>query len=273
MDLIPVSGGDINQCFKLITANEALFLKLNDKSAFPSMFEREAEGLNALRKATSLKVPSVVGVGETRDKQYLLLEWLEKAPPSTSLWKQLAAGLTQLHQSSTTWFGWQKDNYIGSLPQLNEWKETWASFYLQQRILPLAELLVKSRRFTTTEMAAIEALDKKLRDIFPPEPPSLLHGDLWAGNMMCVQDKDGVIKPAIYDPAVYYGHREMDLGMSLLFGGYDKKMYDEYNEIFPLEKDWRKRVSITQLYPLLVHAVLFGGGYIGQCRNILMQWK
>ena len=268
-----VSGGDINEAFKITTSTGIFFLKLNDASAYPQMLQKEAEGLNALRKSTILKVPTVIAHGEEGDKQYLLLEWLEKASAFKDYWQVLAGGLAQLHRKTSERFGWQNENYIGSLKQLNDWRNSWAEFYFEQRLLPLSMLLSNNRSFTNNDLNAAEALGKKLTDIFPDEPPALLHGDLWAGNMMYVRDVDDNSKPAIYDPAVYYGHREMDIGMSLIFGGFDSSMYDHYNEMYPLENNWRRRLSLTQLYPLLVHAVLFGGGYVSQCRSILNKWR
>jgi fructosamine-3-kinase len=161
-------------------------------------------------------------------------------------------------------FGLDADNYIGSLHQKNQHHHTWATFYTQERILPLCKTLFGRGYFSKKELSVAENADVKLNDIFPEEPPALLHGDLWSGNFMI--GKDG---PVIYDPAVYYGHREMDIGMSLLFGGFDHEMYKAYEDAWPLEKDWKRRIPATQLYPLLVHAVLFGGNYVGSAAAIL----
>ena len=119
--------------------------------------------------------------------------------------------------------------------------------------------------FDKNDVLAAEKLAKNFSNIFPPEPPALLHGDLWSGNFMVAAN--GLA--AIYDPAVYFGHREMDIGMTKLFGGFTAPFYQAYNEIFPMEKNWMQRVPLTQLYPLLVHALLFGGGYISNCRHLI----
>ena len=134
--------------------------------------------------------------------------------------------------------------------------------------MPLVQKLTNDGVLIAADVVVAEKLCNKLPGLFPSEPPSLLHGDLWAGNMMPV-GHNGADVPCIYDPAVYHGHREMDIGMSLLFGGFDSRFYDAYNHNYPLEKGWHSRVSLTQLYPLLVHAVLFGGGYVGRCREII----
>jgi fructosamine-3-kinase len=267
-----VSGGDINHAFKIKSNQSTVFLKLNSFGSFPGMFAREAEGLHALQQSTTLKVPQVIAHGEYDGQQYLLLEYLEKATARTNFWQQFAQGLSQLHEATNDTFGWTSSNYIGSLQQQNEPTSTWDKFYAEQRILPLCKTLFDEHDFSKQDIITAETLCKNLAAHFPKEQPSLLHGDLWSGNFMIAsQDEEPV--PAIFDPAVYYGHREMDIGMSLLFGGFDKSFYDHYNDCFPLEKNWRKRIPLTQLYPLLVHAILFGGGYVQQCRSSLLSYQ
>lgn len=272
LDASVVNGGDINTAYKLQTGSNTLFLKLNNAKAFPGMFRAEADGLNSLAAATTLKVPAVVAIGEYKDQQYICMEWLQKAAPSKVFWSQMASGLAELHRTTSARFGFSSSNFIGSLPQNNQPLDSWALFYAERRVLPLVKQLINRGAFDKKDIEAAETLGARLAEILPAEPPALLHGDLWAGNMMPVSTTQTTL-PAIYDPAVYFGHREMDIGMTLLFGGFDKRMYDAYNEIFPLEKDWRQRVELTQLYPLLVHALLFGGGYVAQCRSILQRWK
>lgn len=269
-----VSGGDINETYGVDTNKGRFFMKLNSASHFPLMFEKEAEGLKALQKASSLKIPEVIATGQHQEQQYLLLEWLEKVKPSTIFWERFAEGLAQLHRITHSHFGWTSYNYTGSLEQTNEFKTSWPQFYSTQRIMPLVKKLYDQTSLLKDDVEAAEKVCVRLKDIFPDEPPALLHGDLWAGNFMAVQSGNASeVLPSVFDPAVYFGNREMDLGMSLLFGGFDKRFYDIYHSIFPLENNWRKRVSLTQLYPLLVHAVLFNGGYINQCRNILKEWR
>lgn len=268
-----VSGGDINQAFKVNTTDGYYFLKLNDTDSFPLMFEKEAESLHALEQATLFKVPSLLAYGDLHGHQYLVLEWLEKSGPSKNFWQQFAAALAQLHLCTNEYFGFSSNNYIGSLPQHNEAYNTWADFYFHQRIHRLTIQLFNRGDFNKQDVSFAESLHSKLKNIFPEEAPSLLHGDLWARNFMSTNDVNGKNIPALFDPAVYYGHREMDIGMSLLFGGFDSSMYEYYNEYFPLEKNWKKRVTLTQLYPLLVHALLFRGSYIERCKAIIADWQ
>lgn len=269
IDVRPVYGGDINESFEINTREGKLFVKINDAGNYPGMFEKEADGLMSLKRAISLKVPGVIGVGRMGNKQYLLLEWLQKGSLKVNTWNLLAQGLAELHKVTALQPGWHSDNYIGSLIQQNTDADSWAAFYEQQRITPLVISLYNKGSFSKHDVSAAEQFCKQLESIFPQEPFSLLHGDLWSGNFFITVD--GI--PAIFDPAVYFGHREMDLAMTKLFGGFDNLFYTRYNEIYPLEKDWHTRLPVTQLYPLLVHAVLFGGGYINKCRNIIKAWQ
>ncbi len=268
LQAIPVGGGDINDAWCLLCDNNNYFLKLNSNLRYPGMFEAEANGLQALRSQGGLFVPEVIQSGILNDHQFLLLDWLNKGEPMPDFWEDFGRGLAMLHLQEQSQFGWSADNYIGSLPQVNTPKETWGEFYAQCRIMPLVRQLANAGKFSKTEISFATQCCKRFDELFPAEPPSLLHGDLWSGNFIVAAGGYA----AIYDPAVYCGHREMDLGMTLLFGGFDKKFYDAYQQYFPLEPGWRKRVHLTQLYPLLVHAILFSGGYVQQCRSILQEF-
>lgn len=253
----PVSGGDTNRAFCLTKANEKYFLKINEAKRYPDMFEKEARALRHLHGKTALCIPQVVRVGEQDGTQYLVLEYLE-ADSKGSSWRELGEGLAALHRHTRDSFGWEEDNYIGSLQQSNTAASNWTDFYAEQRILPLIKQLRDSKQLAAGEILLAERLCSRLHLLFPVEAPSLLHGDLWSGNVMLASKG-----PAIFDPALYYGHREMDLGMSLLFGGFEPAFYSAYESVWPLQKGWRERVPLTQLYPLLVHACLFGGHYAG----------
>ena len=260
-----VAGGDINEAFCLYTKQGKFFFKFNSAALYPRMFEMEAAGLETLAKTAFLKVPTVVALGEASEHQFLLMEWLEKGVMSPGFWKSFGHGLAELHQQTGSYFGWHSDNFIGSLRQINTPSSTWAAFYGEWRLIPLAKRLYDTGAFSNDDIRLLEQVCKNLSLLFPEERPALLHGDLWSGNFMIEQS--GV--PAIFDPAVYFGHREMDLGMTRLFGGFDPLFYEAYNERFPLEKGWEKRVTLTQLYPLLVHAILFGGNYVESARQVI----
>lgn len=261
-----VSGGDINDAFKLETEEgQYYFLKLNDYNRYPEMFEQEAKGLAALKKSCRLKVPDVINYGIYKNQQYLLLEWIEKGAPAKDFAQNLGTSIAEMHKIRQSYFGFKQDNHIGSLQQINTPSEYWGEFYANFRILRLVKLLYDRNDISDIDLVHAENFCKQLNNIFPLEPPSLLHGDLWGGNYMIT--KEGYA--SIFDPAVYYGHREMDIGMAKLFGGFHNDFYNTYNHFYPLEKGWQARQPFTQLYPLLVHALLFGGSYILNIKEIM----
>ncbi|MEP6728518.1 MAG: fructosamine kinase family protein [Bacteroidota bacterium] len=260
-----VRGGDINECYCLHGAFTNYFLKLNDANRFPGMFEMEADGLEALRNNSSLVVPGVIKQGILHDKQWLLLQWMEKGTPKKNSMENFGIALANMHKQPKSYFGWHKNNYMGSLQQINTQHNSWNDFYAQCRIMPLVTILFDTGVFKKPDLNNTAAFIKKIAGMFPQEAPAQLHGDLWGGNYMINTDGNAVI----FDPAVYYGHREMDLGMTKLFGGFSQPFYDAYQEIYPLEKGWQRRLPVTQLYPLLVHAVLFGGHYVTTVKDII----
>lgn len=259
-----VHGGDINEAYCLIGENEKYFLKLNDAERYPGMFVKEAEGLTALNKHSSFTIPKVIHTGITGHKQYLLLEWIEAGIPATNFWEEFGRTLAMMHQQPQSYFGWSADNYIGSLSQNNLRHNNWSSFYKECRIIPLIKQGFDEGIFDKKDIQSAEMLCNKLDNLFPDEPASLLHGDLWSGNFMV----SSIGKSTLFDPAVYNGHREMDIGMTMLFGGFSPRFYDAYIEYRSLETQWQQRLQLTQLYPLLVHALLFNGNYISRCREI-----
>jgi fructosamine-3-kinase len=264
----PVHGGDINQAFKVFRGEQAFFIKINEAAAFPGMMEKEARGLEALQKESLFKIPKVDAVGEWEGIQYLVLKWLAPAHRQADFWQRFGAALAHQHLQKQTAFGWTEDNYIGRLPQSNRTYANWTDFYLQERIRPLVQLLVDRKQFSTGLPDRLEKLRTVIQQEFPTEPPALLHGDLWSGNISCTGDG----YPTIFDPAVYAGHREMDIGMTQLFGGFDSSFIEAYQHYYPLENHWRKRLPLTQLYPILVHAVLFGGQYVQEARSIITSY-
>ncbi len=233
------------------------------------MFEKEFTGLSLLRNTGAIGVPEPLLTGKWKDHIYLVMECIDKGNANAGTWQIFAGQLAALHRHTAGKFGLDHDNYIGSLPQSNKQSDSWSGFYAEQRILFLARIAYDQGRCSATDTRMAERFCNKLDGLFPGEPPSLLHGDLWSGNYMI--GAGGT--PVIYDPAVYFGHREMDIGMSLLFGGFDKSFYAFYNEAWPLEKQWEQRRDITQLYPLMVHLILFGGHYYHPVRDILKKYS
>jgi protein-ribulosamine 3-kinase len=259
-----VSGGCINHGGKLTTAAGNFFIKWNDASKFPEMFKSEAKGLGMLSQANCFRVPSVSHCDQTDSHQFILIEWIEPSAASRNFWEELGRGLARLHKVTTSHFGLDHNNYIGSLKQSNTISEEWTDFFILERLEPQLRLLNPS----TGVANKFESLFKKLPQIFPREKPSLLHGDLWSGNLITDEKGD----PCLIDPAVYYGNREMEIAFTQLFGGFDHRFYDTYKEVFPLQPGFADRVGICNLYPLLVHANLFGGHYIREIEDIVGHW-
>ncbi|MBX3170487.1 MAG: fructosamine kinase family protein [Candidatus Eremiobacteraeota bacterium] len=217
----------------------------------PDFFAAEAHGLEWLRAATSLRVPEVLEVGP----DFLLMEWLESAPAVPDYEERLGRGLAELHRTGGP-PGLERDNFVGTLPQVNRTCAGWCEFYIERRLRPL--LLDRWRdRF--------ERLFAVLPGWLPDEGLSRLHGDLWAGNVLVGPAGE----PCLIDPAVYVGHREVDLAMMRLFGGFGPRVWASYAEAFPLSAGYTERIPLYQLYPLLVHVHLFGGGYAAQVEQAL----
>ena len=260
-----VSGGSINNAYRLETNAGLFFVKVNSASRYPQMFEKEARGLQLLSQADEIPVPEVVGHSESGNNAFLVLKYIDSERESPDFWEDFGQRLARLHQHHDTHFGLDHDNYIGSLYQSNRKHKTWTEFFIQERLEPLAKMAYNDHLLESKDIKSLEHFEKSIAQIFPAEPPALIHGDLWSGNFMI--NEEG--KAVIIDPAVYYGHREMDLGMSQLFGGFHSRFYEAYHQAYPLEPGWQQRMDFCNLYPLLVHVNLFGSGYTGSFRSIL----
>ncbi len=261
----PVSGGDINIAFKVETALGHFFIKTNSAPFAEQMFETEAKGLATLAECGNLLTPEVLGFGSTSQGSYLLLEYIETSYRPDDFWEKFGQALAELHRNTSTGFGFDHDNFIGSLPQHNNRHDDWATFYTQERLLPQLAIAKQKALLQTTDFQRFDLFLKKLPTLCPNEPPALTHGDLWSGNFLC--DAQG--QPVLIDPAASYSHREMDLAMSRLFGGFDRPFYRSYEEEWPLERGFEQRLPVYQLYYILVHVNLFGSGYMRQVREIL----
>jgi protein-ribulosamine 3-kinase len=256
-----VSGGCINHGGKFQTSEGNFFIKWNDAHRYPKMFEAEAKGLKLLKSTNTLHIPDVVLVDEVDSFQFLVLEWIESAIPTKKFWNILGEQLAALHQHNHLLFGLDHDNYTGSLPQKNTQNKSWIDFFITQRLQSQVELL----NIDAALQEKFDALYKKLPQLLPSEKPSLLHGDLWSGNL--ITDNQGM--PCLIDPAVYFGNREAEIAFTKLFGGFEQSFYESYNETVPLARGFEDRVDLYNLYPLLVHANLFGGSYLSQVKSII----
>lgn len=265
----PVSGGDINEAYRVQTNQGNFFVKLNAASAYPEMFQREAEGLVALRDNSAFNIPQVLVVGEQGDTAFLMLEYLDSAPQQAHFWADFAQKLSGLHRNTAEAFGWRTDNYMGKLPQANSWRESWADFFAEHRLMAQAKLAFDQGRLKRSMLKDLEFLSGRLAQWVPEEAPALIHGDLWSGNYQV----DAKGEASLIDPALYYGHRESDLAMMQLFGGFAPSLFQNYHEHYPLEPDWRSRINLHNLYPILVHLNLFGAAYLGQLKALMAAYR
>jgi len=256
----PVSGGDVNRAWRVALGNGTDVFVKSRGDAPEGFFEREAEGLAWLADAGAPEAPATPAVRAVGPPHapFLALEWIEPGPPQRDFDARLGRGLAALHASGAPDFGAARDNWIGPLPQENAPLPTWAEFYAERRLLPQLRRARDAKRLDAACAARVERLCERLPDLSgPAEPPARLHGDLWGGNLLC--DARGL--PRLVDPAAYGGHREVDLAMMRLFGGFAERCFAAYHEAFPLAPGAEERVPLHQLYPLLVHVNLFGGGY------------
>jgi protein-ribulosamine 3-kinase len=265
---VSLSGGCINNVCLLKTNFGDFCLKYNRSTAFPGMFESEAKGLLLLKEADEVRVPGVICTDSGNAYSYILLEFISPGTPGKEMMADFGRSLARLHRHSADFFGGDHDNYMGSLPQSNRKHSGWISFFIEER-LEKQVMLAQSSGFLSSEISGcFGRLYKRLDTIFPKENPSLLHGDLWGGNYLVGETG----KACLIDPAVYFGHREIDIAMTTLFGGFDNSFYTSYHEEFPLEKGWKDRLDIFNLYPLLVHLNLFGSGYLNQIESIVRKY-
>lgn len=265
--LSPIGGGDINRCYRVDTNEQVFFVKINSAS-LADLFIGEAAALEELGQCAALQTPQVIAVGSNQNRAFLIMSFLELKVLDESGAARLGEGLAELHHISATRFGWKHDNTIGTTPQLNSPMDNWAEFFRQNRLIPQFERAVSnglSNQFQDLCDLLLAGLHEFFFDYTPV--PSLLHGDLWAGN--AAVDTRG--RPVIYDPALYYGDREADIAMTELFGGFPPAFHEAYNGAWPLDSGYPDRRTLYNLYHVMNHFNLFGGGYATQAMAMLRQ--
>lgn len=255
-----VSGGDVNETYRVTLDDGRVVFAKTHASPPDDMYAAEVEGLAFLAEGP-LRVPRVLAC--TND--VLFLEWLEPAPRVRDFDERLGRGLAALHRSPTR-FGHLRDNFIGPLPQDNTPAADWPTFYAERRLLPM---LARARADASLRRRFDRLVVRLPELVGAPEPAARLHGDLWGGNLHV--DERG--EPVLIDPAVYGGHREIDLAMMRLFGGFSARVFASYHEAHPLDPGHEDRVALYQLYPLLVHAALFGASYLGAVDRALRAYE
>lgn len=263
-----IGGGCINNGVKLETDKGNFFLKWND-DAEEDLFDKELLGLNLLHKANCLLIPQGLGRGKIGQKNFLILEYIEKAAPSADFWEDFGRKLARQHKITSPQYGLDHNNHIGKLLQKNDPKDDWIEFFIENRLEVQLGLALYNHQIDDSFARKFRNLYAQLPGIIPDEPASFLHGDLWNGNFMVGPNG----KACIFDPAVYYGHREIELAFTRLFGGFDLRFYESYNDEFPLAPGFEKRIDIYNLYPLLVHVNLFGSSYLAGVEQTMHRFK
>lgn len=260
-----VGGGDSFAAVRAQVGGRDMFVKLGRTATDAETFAAEADGLAWLGEAAALRVPEVLAVGDA-DAPMLVLEWIDSGAAHGVDDVALGRGLAALHRAAAPSFGHRRDNVCGRVAQRNDARATWAEFYGEQRLLALAVRTRDAGTLDRDTMRSLESVVARLPELCGPvEPPARLHGDLWSGN--AIHDSTGA--PVLVDPAVYGGHREIDLAMMRLFGGFSSRCFAAYDESLPLAPGAADRVALHQLYPLLVHVAMFGSSWVSGLRRAL----
>ena len=264
LDRRSVSGGCINQGYRLTDGTQTYFVKLNQASQ-AAMFAAEALGLQQMRETGTILVPTPICWGTVDDFAYIVLEWLDLGRGTSPAWEEMGRQLARLHQvKKVTAFGWEQNNTIGATPQINSWTSDWSDFFTRHRIGYQIQLARQKGGHFPQGDRLLTAIPKLLAHT--PQP-ALVHGDLWSGNAAVTQSGE----PVIFDPAIYWGDREVDLAMTELFGGFPAEFYRGYHQIFPLESGYQSRKTLYNLYHVLNHFNLFGGSYESQSNRMIQQ--
>jgi fructosamine-3-kinase len=262
--MVPLGGGDVADSYRVVLADGSTVFAKTKVDAVPGFFVTEAAGLTWLRQAGEVAIPEVIAVSD--EPAFLVQEWIEPGYPTPQTEIDLGRALARLHLSGAPSFGRDDRRSTGSRGLPNEPCQTWAEFYASQRLLPLAKLAKDGHALPDRAISDIEAVAMRIDDLVGPvEPPARLHGDLWAGNRLV--GAGGV--SWLIDPAAHGGHREFDLAMMRLFGGYGDDCFGAYAEIAPLADGWAERIALNQLAPLIVHSIKFGGPYVPATQQAL----
>lgn len=258
----PVGGGSVNRAYALSHGDTAYFVKFND-AAKAAMFEVEAKGLEEMAQTDTIRVPKPLCWGTVEGSAYIVLEWLAFGYGTHGSWETMGEHLAAMHRVTRDAFGWDQNNTIGFIPQQNPWTDSWAAFFRDHRIGYQLKLARKRGGHFPQQDALLQAIPELLSDHYPE--PSLVHGDLWSGNAAVTEDGE----PVIFDPATYYGDREVDLAMSTLFGSFPKEFYQAYEAAYPLSPGYERRKQLYNLYHIINHFNQFGGGYLSQASGMI----
>ncbi|MEM9543460.1 MAG: fructosamine kinase family protein [Cyanobacteria bacterium P01_E01_bin.42] len=258
-----VGGGCINQGYFVSNGTLSYFVKVNRANEI-EMFEAESLGLQQMHATQTIRIPQPLACGIAGDYSFIVMEWLEFGRGDSRVWELMGQHLAKLHQAEgSDRFGWDRNNTIGSTPQINPWRDNWSEFFAEERI-GFQLRLAKRRGGNFPDTGKVVARVKELLSDRIPQP-SLVHGDLWSGNAACTVEGE----PVILDPATYWGDREVDLAMTELFGGFPAAFYRGYNQTWQLDRNYETRKPLYNLYHVLNHFNLFGGGYESQASSTI----
>ncbi|OMH32805.1 fructosamine kinase family protein [Motiliproteus sp. MSK22-1] len=258
-----LSGGCIGRSFRVESESGELFFYKTHPTPPGGLFAAEAAGLQALDQPCVIRVPKVCAYND----QGLLLEYLPPDLPSDNYWLQLGEQLAALHSAKVPCFGFHHDSYCGTTRQPNPRSSDGHQFFSDQRLLFQARMAYNNELMSAEDIVCIERICKNLKELVPTQSPSLIHGDLWIGNQLCHQQK-----PVLIDPAAHWGWAEAELAMTKLFGGFPEIFYDAYSSNFVLEKNWKERLPIYNLYHLMNHLNLFGQSYLEEIRSTIKRY-
>jgi fructosamine-3-kinase len=258
-----VGGGSINQAYALVDGTQPYFVKINQASRF-TMLEAEARGLQQILATQTIQVPRPICWGTTGESAYLVLEWLDLGYGTHRSWQEMGQKLAAMHRvTSDKGFGWEWNNTIGSTPQINIWTRSWVEFFTEHRLRYQFQFARRHGGYFPDQDQLLGAIPEILADHHLQ--PSLVHGDLWSGNAGATKLEE----PVIFDPATYFGDREVDIAMTELFGSFPSDFYRAYNEAFPLDPGYKRRKILYNLYHILNHFNLFGGSYEHQANHMI----
>ncbi len=264
----PVSGGDVNTAYRIELANRVVFVKTHPEPP-DDVFTIEAESLAWLRAADAVPVPATLAYADSVPA-FLALEWIERGELLPGSDAEFGRALAYLHRAGAPSFGREDKRPTGSRRLPNQPCDTWTEFYVTQRLEPLIDLATEVDALPPSTLRDVERVVDRIEILAGPrEPAARIHGDLWGGNRIV----DGAGRSWLVDPAAHGGHREFDLAMMRLFGGFSEEAFDAYDDVFPLMDGWTKRLPLHQLAPLMVHAIKFGGHYVGRVEQALLQLR
>jgi fructosamine-3-kinase len=260
-----VGGGCINQAYQISDGHHHFFVKINQATQI-AMFEAEALGLKEIYESQTIRVPQPIGWGIAEGSAYIVMEWLTLGSGQANSWQRMGENLAAMHRvTSAQGFGWRQSNTIGDTPQQNPWTADWLEFYREHRLCYQFKLARRRGGHFPRQDELLNALPQLLAGHNPQ--PALVHGDLWSGNAAVTLDGE----PVILDPATYYGDREVDIAMTELFGRFPSSFYAAYNATYPLDAGYAQRKTLYNLYHIINHFNLFGGGYGAQANRMIDQ--